>query len=42
MSESIILLIDRRGRGDLVIFGVMAVLTLAVVWVLVAWVKPWL
>lgn len=42
MSESIILLIDRRGRGDLVIFGVMAVLSLVVVWVLVVWVKPWL
>lgn len=40
MSESILLLIERRGRADCFIFCVLAVLTLVFVYVLVWWVKP--
>jgi hypothetical protein len=40
MSESILLLIERRGRADCFIFCVLAVLTLVFVYVMVWWVKP--
>jgi len=40
MSESILLLIERRGRADLLIFGFLACVTLAVIYALVYWVKP--
>ncbi len=40
MSESILLLIERRGRADLLIFGVLALLTLGFMYVLIVYVKP--
>ena len=42
MSESILGLVDRRGRADLIIFVVLAVGTLVVIWLLVSVVRPWL
>ena len=39
MSESILMLIERRGRVDLLIFVTLAVLTLVLIWVLLIWVK---
>jgi len=40
MSESILLLIERRGRADVIIFGGLALLTLFAIYVLIYWVKP--
>jgi len=40
MSDSILLLIERRGRADLLIFGALAVTILILMYVLLYWVKP--
>jgi hypothetical protein len=42
MSESILKLIEKRSRTDLIIFCVMAVLTLVLIIILIYFVKPWL
>ena len=42
MSDSILLLIERRGRFDLIIFGALAVFTLLFIYLLLFWVKPML
>jgi hypothetical protein len=42
MSESILKLIEKRSRTDLIIFCVMAVLTLLLIMILIYFVKPWL
>jgi cell division protein FtsB len=42
MSESILKLIEKRSRTDLLIFFVMAVLTLLLIIILIYFVKPWL
>ena len=40
MSESILLLIERRGRADVIIFVLLGLLTLLAVYILIYWVKP--
>ena len=40
MSESILLLIERRSRADMFIFLAMAVLTLGIIFALYYYVKP--
>ena len=42
MSESILLLVERRSRADLFIFVAMAVLTFVFIFVLYCYVKPWM
>ena len=40
MSESILKLIEKRSRTDLIIFFVMAFLTIILIYFLIAFVKP--
>jgi len=40
MSESILLLIERRGRADLLIFVCLAIFTLLFIYALIYYIKP--
>ena len=40
MSEGILKLIEKRSRTDMVIFAVLVFLTLLLIYVLIAYVKP--
>jgi hypothetical protein len=42
MSESILKLIEKRGKADCLIFFGMALLTLGFIYVLFVYVRPWL
>jgi hypothetical protein len=41
MSESVLKIMEKRGKADILIFFGMAILTLVLIYILYSYVRPW-